>query len=122
MVSNRARAKGTAFEVLVRDYLIRKGFVNAHRPALSGGNDTGDINGIVRRSPLRKAIIQCKNAKSFQLSQWLNDTVEQAERADGAVPVLVIKRPGKGEKALGESYAVMRLDDLAQLLEDAGFN
>lgn len=121
-MANRAKAKGTAFEVLVRDYLIRKGFIHAHRPALSGGNDTGDINGVARRDPMRKAIFQCKNAKSFQLSQWLNDTVEQAERADNAVPILVVKRPGKGEKALGESYAVMRLDDLAQLLEDAGFN
>lgn len=120
-MSNRARAKGTAFEVLVRDYLISKGFIHAHRPALSGGNDTGDINGIARKETLRKVAIQCKNQKSFQLSQWLNDTVEQADRLNGAVPVLVVKRPGKGEKALGDSYVVMRLEDLSDLLNEAGY-
>jgi hypothetical protein len=121
-MGNRAKAKGTSFEVLVRDYLIRKGFIHAHRPALSGGNDTGDVNGLARKSDMRRVAVQCKNQKTFQLSQWLNDTVEQAKRLGDAVPVLVVKRAGKGEKALGESYAVLRLDDLVQLLEDAGFN
>lgn len=121
-MGNKAKAKGTAFEVLVRDYLISKGFIHAHRPALSGGNDTGDINGIARAVPFRKVAVQCKNQKSFQLSQWLNDTVEQAERLDDAVPVLVVKRPGKGEKALGESYVVMRLQDLTDLLSEAGYS
>jgi len=121
-MSNKAKAKGTSFEVLVRDYLINKGFIHAHRPALSGGNDTGDVNGIARRTDMRKVAVQCKNQKAFQLSQWLNDTVEQAGRLGNGLPVLVVKRAGKGEKALGESYAVLRLDDLVQLLEDAGFN
>jgi hypothetical protein len=57
----------------------------------------------------------------MNLSGWLNDTVEQAKRLDDAVPVLVVKRAGKGEKALGDSYAVMRLEDLVELLRDAGY-
>jgi hypothetical protein len=121
-VGNKAKAKGTSFEVLVRDYLIGKGFIHAHRPALSGGNDTGDINGIARKATLRKVAVQCKNQKAFQLSQWLNDTVEQAERLGGAVPALVVKRPGKGEKALGDSYVVMRLEDFTELLSEADYN
>lgn len=120
-MANKAKAKGTSFEVLVRDYLIDKGFIHAHRPALSGGNDTGDVNGIARRDTLRKVAVQCKNQRQFQLSQWLNDTVEQASRLGGAVPALVVKRPGKGEKALGESYVVMRLEDLTDLLIEAGY-
>lgn len=120
-MGNRNKAKGTSFEVLIRDYLISKGFINAHRPALSGGNDTGDINGIARPIPPRKVAIQCKNQKTLKLSEWLNDTVAQAERLDGAVPALVVKRVGKGEKALGESYVVMRLQDLVELLTEAGY-
>lgn len=120
-MANRSKAKGTAFEVLVRDYLINKGFLHAHRPALSGGNDTGDINGVLRRDPLRQVAFQCKNQKAMNLSGWLNDTVEQAKRLNDAVPVLVVKRVGKGEKALGDSYAVMRLEDLIELLGDAGY-
>jgi hypothetical protein len=121
-VGNKAKAKGTSFEVLVRDYLISKGFIHAHRPALSGGNDTGDVNGIARRSTLRKVAVQCKNQKQFQLSQWLNDTVEQATRLGNAVPALVVKRQGKGEKALGETYVVMRLDDFIDLLTEADYS
>lgn len=121
-MGNKAKAKGTSFEVLVRDYLIGKGFIHAHRPALSGGNDTGDINGIARKATLRKVAVQCKNQKAFQLSQWLNDTVEQAARLGGAVPALVVKRPGKGEKALGDSYVVMRLKDFTELLSEADYN
>jgi hypothetical protein len=121
-VTNKSKAKGTAFEVLVRDYLISKKFIHAHRPALSGGNDTGDINGIANPETERKAIFQCKNQKTMKLSEWLNDTVEQAKRLNDAVPVLVVKRAGKGEKALGDSYAVMRLDDVVALLREAGYN
>lgn len=118
---SKSKAKGTAFEVLVRDYLINKGFIHAHRTALSGGNDTGDINGIIRRDTLRKVAVQCKNQKAMKLSEWLNDTVAQAERLGGAVPALVVKRAGKGEKALGESYVVMRLDDFSELLKEANY-
>ena len=121
-MANRNKAKGTSFEVLVRDYLIGKGFIHAHRPALSGGNDTGDINGIARKKTLRKVAIQCKNQKTLKLSEWLNDTVKQAERLGGAVPALVVKRAGKGEKALGESYVVMRLQDLTELLSEADYS
>lgn len=121
-MANKNKAKGTAFEVLVRDYLIGHGFEHAHRPALSGGKDTGDINGVIQMLTKRKAAIQCKNQKAMNLSGWLNDTVEQAENIGGGLPVLVVKRAGKGEKALGDSYVVMRLEDMAQLLKDAGYN
>lgn len=120
-MSNKNKAKGTSFEVLVRDFLISKGFLHAHRPALSGGNDTGDINGIINRESHRKVAVQCKNQRAFQLSEWLNDTVEQAERLSDGLPVLVVKRQGKGAKAIGESYAVMRLDDLVSLLGEAKY-
>lgn len=120
-MGNRNKAKGTSFEVLVRDYLILRGFKKAHRPALSGGNDTGDINGIANLETFRNVAIQCKNQKTMKLSEWLNDTVDQAERLDGAVPALVVKRVGKGEKALGESYVVMRLQDFADLLKEANY-
>ena len=80
-MANRSKAKGTAFEVLVRDYLIGEGFIHAHRPALSGGNDTGDINGIASKKNLRKVAVQCKNQKAMKLSEWLNDTVKQDRKS-----------------------------------------
>jgi hypothetical protein len=107
---------------LVKDYLITAGFKNARRTALAGAMDTGDINGIAQSVTERGVAIQCKNDKSFNISGWLNDTVEQAKRLNDAVPALVVKRKGKGEKALGESYVVMRLDDLIELLKEANYS
>lgn len=117
---SKAKQKGTSFETLIKDYLIGEGFIHAHRPALSGVNDTGDINGVANSSG-RKVAFQCKNHKQFALSSWLNDTVEQAARLDNAVPALVVKRSGKGKAAVGDTYAVMRLSDLVDLLKAAGY-
>ena len=117
----KAKQKGTSFETLVKDYLNVVGFVDANRTPLQGLGDTGDINGIRNKVTGQKVAIQCKNQKSFNLSGWLNDTVEQAARLGDAVPVLVVKRPGKGKAAVGDNYVVMRLDDLIALLKDAEF-
>jgi Holliday junction resolvase len=127
-MGNKNKAKGTSFETAIREYLNNNGFAKAHRTALEGGQDKGDIHGVEQTihslggvTIVRKACIQCKNQKTFKLSEWLNDTVEQATRLDDALPILVVKRPGKGDKALGDSYAVMRLSDIIAILKDAGF-
>ena len=120
-MANRAKQKGTSFETLIRTYLNDNGFPVAHRTVLKGGGDTGDINGI-RNKENRQVALQCKNQKAFSLRQWLNDTVAQAENLKGALPALVVKRPGKGEKAVGDSYAVLRLSDLVELLKEAGYS
>ncbi len=120
-MSNPSKQKGTFFETLVKDYLCSKGFKTAHRTALSGGYDTGDINGITNTETDRDVSVQCKNQKKFNLSGWLDDTVEQAERLDDAVPLLVVKRPGKGAESLDDTYAVMRLCDVVRLLQEAGY-
>jgi hypothetical protein len=120
-MANRAKQKGTSFETLIRTYLNDNGFPVAHRTVLKGGGDTGDINGI-KNKVNRQVALQCKNQKAFSLSQWLNDTIEQAANLKGALPALVVKRPGKGEKAVGDSYAVLRLSDLVELLKEAGYS
>lgn len=122
-MGNRMKAKGTSFETLVVRYLRNRSFKKAYRPATKGEYDTGDINGIT--SSRRQAIIQCKNQRKYDLSGWLNDTVSQAQQEEvggNALPILVVKRPGVGEKSLGDTYAVMRLEDLSSLLSEAGYN
>lgn len=120
-MGNKHKAKGTSFETLIKDYLVIKGFRGARRTALAGSGDTGDINGIVQKITNRPLCIQCKNQKKWNVSGWLNDTVDQAARLGSALPSLVIKRPGKGANSVGESYVVMRLDDFVELLQDAQF-
>lgn len=122
-MGNRMKAKGTSFETLIVKYLRDRSFKRAYRPATKGGLDTGDVNGIA--SPRRQAVIQCKNQKRFNLSEWLNDTVSQSKQEEvggNALPILVVKRPGVGEKSLGETYAILRLEDVSSLLKEAGYN
>lgn len=120
-MANRSKQKGTSYETAVRKFLNDRGFLKARRTALSGGEDSGDIHGIERPDG-HKTILQCKNQKKYDLSGWLDATVEQADRAGGAVPALVVKRAGKGEKALGDSYVVMRLSDFVSLLKEADYS
>ena len=121
-MGNRAKAKGTSFETLIVKYLRSHSFRKAYRPATKGGLDTGDINGV--SSDRRQAVFQCKNQRKYDLSGWLNDTVAQAQQEEvggNALPVLVVKRPGVGEAKIGDTYAIMRLEDMVSLLREAGY-
>ena len=122
-MGNKHKAKGTSFETLIVNYLKEQNICNARRTALAGENDAGDIHGVVqaRDVPAKELAIQCKNQKSFKLSEWLNATVEQASKLTRGVPLLVVKRPGKGAASVGESYAIMPLEDMLKLLKDAGY-
>lgn len=123
-VANRAKSKGTSFETLIVNYLRAHGFNRVYRPATKGGYDTGDINGLYRRDAHRQAILQAKNQKAFKFSEWLNETVAQSKQAEvggDALPVLIVKRPRIGEANLGETFCVLRLDDLIGLLGEAGY-
>ena len=119
---NSAKSKGTWFETAVVNYLRANGFPRVYRPAPGGALDKGDIHGIMQGLG-RKVIIQCKNQKAFNLSGWLNDTVEQALNVgEGTVPILVVKRPKVGEKTLGETYVVMCLEDFVGILRDGNYS
>ncbi len=122
-MANPAKQKGTSFETAIKRYLNAKGFKKAERTSLKGGDDTGDINGIQRSTTGRQLAIQCKNQRKLSLSGWLDDTVEQASKlGEGSLPALVVKRAGKGDKALGDTYVVMRLDDFVTLLDEANYS
>ena len=121
VMSNPAKQKGTAMETMVTDYLIAQGFMHAHRTPLKGGGDTGDIHGIMNKTG-RRVAIQVKNQKRFNLSGWLDDTVEQARRLGNAFPALIVKRPGKGKSNLGDTYVVLRLSDLVDILKEAQYS
>lgn len=131
-MSNPAKAKGTSFETLVVNFLKSVGFPRVYRPALTGGGDVGDINGVGKvdsQGIFRHVIFQCKNHKKYALSSWMKDTNEQGDRkreasvhAQGAVPILVVKRPGFGASKTGQNFAIMELDALTELLQEAGYS
>lgn len=140
-MSNRNKARGTAFETATIRYLRKCGFRSAYRPATKGKYDTGDINGIdngLDRGK-RQVIIQNKNAKTFKLSEWLegatlqafqdevrphvyNSDTEEWEVGTPAVPAVVFKRPGVGYTRMGDQYVLMSFGEFVKLLKEAGYS
>lgn len=100
------KRKGGAWEREVVTLLRRHGWP-AERRSLRGPDDRGDVVGVPG------VVIECKAARRFELGPWLDETVAEAARDDGALPVLVVKRP---RRQVGDAFAVLRLDDLAALL------
>lgn len=108
-MSNANKARGTRWEVAVRDYLRGfPGLGHARRVAAAGSLDEGDLHA-------EPFAVQCKDAKAHDLSGWLSATGSQAQRAGLPFPVLVVKRR---QRAVGESYAIMRLEDFARLAQN----
>jgi hypothetical protein len=110
---SKGRGKGTTFETLIVRYLQSQGWVHAERRALHGSVDKGDITGT---GPL---VWECKNHKTLDLSGWLKQTEQERTNANADHGILVVKRRSYGDPA--EQYAVMRLQDLVNLLKQAGY-
>ena len=102
------RRKGTAWEQAVARWLRESGTVPHAECAPRGESQNhGDIWGAPH------LYIEAKNARGLDLSGWLDKAMSLAA---GRLPILVIKRKGKGDT--GEAYVVARLADIAPYLRD----
>ncbi|MER5862220.1 hypothetical protein [Kitasatospora sp. NPDC002040] len=102
-MSNPNKARGTAWESSVRDYLNRHlGLVdpdgrflhpasadNVRRAAQEGARDVGDIH-------CHPFILECKDVKSPAVPTWLRQAVTEAGHAGYPFGVVVHKRRGAG--------------------------
>lgn len=108
-MSNPQKARGTAFETAVVNFLRDHGLY-AVKPRQEGWRDLGDVHvaGLVT--------LQAK-AYSKDLLAAIRDGVEGAlvQRSNSGLPFgfAVVKRP---RKPIGEAYVVMRLADLPDLV------
>ena len=109
---SKSKAKGTAFETLIVNYL-RKFYPNVERRTLSGVHDKGDIAGTNK-----KLIWECKDHKTLNFSGWLKEAEIERGNANAEYGIVVAKRRGHGDA--GSQYAVLTLEALVQLLEKAG--
>lgn len=105
---SRERAKGTAFETLVVDYLKAMGFPYAHRNPPAGKADVGDVGGIPG------VVLELKNCQRMQLGEWMNEALAEAARAKAGIYAVVHKRRGRGNAA--EQYVTMPLHVFAELI------
>ncbi|MER6365039.1 hypothetical protein [Kitasatospora sp. NPDC001527] len=100
-MSNPNKAKGTAWESSVRDFLNRSlGLVDAagkflhpgsgdniRRAAQEGAKDVGDIHAY-------PFVIECKDVKNPAVPTWLRQAVAEAEHAGFPLAAVVAKRRG----------------------------
>lgn len=108
-MANPQKAKGSAFERLVRDYLNE--MVPCERIPPGATLDRGDL-----WTP--QAAIQCKNHRTLSLGAWLDDTHQQQANAAKRFSWLVVKR--KGTTDPGEQFAICSVAQLRELLKALG--
>lgn len=104
---NRAKQRGTAWEVRLVAYLREHGFPYASRLPLAGKNDVGDIGGV----PL--VCIEAKSHKSFDLASWIDEMVKEKETAGASLGVVIVPRRNH---ATGRAYVIQELDQWVQTI------
>lgn len=114
-MANPSKKKGTAFEVMVRDFMReRLHDPRIDRRALNGSNDMGDLYNIVAHGA--QGIVECKNYSGTTprhlLEEWQAQTEAERYNADADFALLVVHRQGIGAKRLGETPAYVTLQSL----------
>jgi hypothetical protein len=110
---NRSKAKGTAWESAVVQYLRESGWIHAERRALAGNADKGDVLGVPGW------VHECKNASRLELAQWTKELQAEIRNARAAHGALWLKRRGKASAA--DAYVVLDGQTFAELLKEAGY-
>ena len=105
------KRKGSTFERAVVDYLRGAGFPQAARTLAGASEDRGDISGV------GNCVLECKCATRLDLAGWLTEARLEADNAGLPRFAVVAKRRGVADVA--ESYAVLPLWLLAELLREA---
>lgn len=81
--------------------LRRLGWLHVERRALSGNVDKGDITG------MPGVCWEVKDAKTWQASGWLQETLDERVNANATHGILVIKLPGVGHSRAEKWLTVM---------------
>ena len=109
-MSNPSKAKGSAWERRLVDWLNVNGFPFAERRVTEGKNDRGDVSGC----PL---VIEAKNCKAITLGPWCDEAAKEARTA-GMGNRWAVVFPRRSH-ATGKAYAVVSLELLAELMRSA---
>lgn len=103
---SRSKARGTAFESEVVNYLRAAGLPNVERRALAGGKDRGDLSGIPGWA------VEIKSLAKWSPATVLTEAKVEAVNAGAAFYCAIVKRrrsPGSSG-AVADAYVLMPLD------------
>jgi hypothetical protein len=107
-MSNPSKAKGTAFETAVVNYLRESGLPNVERRALHGNTDLGDVAGVPDWT------FELKNRKTLDVGGAVDEAMLETLNAGTEFGVAIIKRPRRGNPA--DAFAVMPLFQLIWII------
>ena len=110
---SREKAKGSAWERQVVEFLRARGWPNAERRAAGAVKDRGDIAGVVG------VVIEAKSCARMELAAWLREAQVEALNDHARLGVVWVKRRGKA--SAGDGYVVMDGETFAALLKEAGY-
>jgi hypothetical protein len=110
---SRSRAKGTAWESAIVDYLRANGAPHAERRAMNGAKDRGDLAG------LPGVVCEAKSAARLELGSWLAEAEAERDNDGAAIGFVWAKRRGK--TSAGDGYVIMSGATLVALLKSAGY-
>lgn len=112
--NNRAKERGTAVEVKVRDYLREAlGQPGIDRQPLRGSRDEGDLAGLVARG--FQAVVEVKAKRDVtrsRLAEYRRQTLAERENAGADAGILVVWRYNH---PAADAIAHVTLRDLARL-------
>ena len=115
-MANKPKQKGTAAEsAFCKDEKVLEHFPHVERRTLSGKYDQGDISGMVGLA------VEIKSHKTYKLQEWLRETAIEKVNAKADFGILVVKPNGVGLTSVGEWFAVMTVNDILDLLQEAGY-
>lgn len=117
-MSSRNKAKGTEWE---RDLVEHLAVAHdATRLPRTGAKDEGDVE--VRLRDDVRLILEAKNHKAMQLSDWVRQAEVEADHREQRtkVPTMGAVAVKRRQKGTGDGYIVMTVDDFFTLLRMLG--
>ena len=105
-MTNKSKSIGTKVESQIVNYLHIVGFSKAHRRALAGSLDIGDVlvcEGLIIEA---KGGAAAENASDGQLRLWCAETEREKANAKADEAFLVVKRKGHGVGKVGSWFVV----------------
>ena len=112
----RNQQKGAKFEQACADYLTEATNYTVIRQRTHGANDEGDLYGL--RLSGYEITVECKDCKTMQLSQWIDEAQAEKANADAKYAVVIHHRKGRGSKSFGDNYVTMNLRTFVDIIND----
>lgn len=114
---SRAREKGTRWESAVARWLTERLGREVAREPLHGSRDVGDLRGLTVRG--RELAVECKDCREVRAQDWLRQAEAEAGNRGAEAGIVVYHLAGVGIERTGRQAVLMRLEDLARIIDIA---